>query len=422
MKVAGIIVEYNPFHNGHLYHLQQSSQLSQADAVIAVMSGNFVQRGKPAIIDKWSRTKMALKAGVDLILELPLVYALRSAEHFAYGAIELLNKTEVVDNLIFGSEIGKIAPLREIGEVLATEPPQLSQLIQAQLDDGSSFPQARAQALQKYFLETETTFDHSQLAEIISNPNNILGIEYIKALVRTKSKIKPLTIKRCGADYHQTTIKGQIASATAIRNSLLSNRSLSSVKNSIPDYTYNLLLQAQKEGRTPIALQDFTLPLLTLLRRTTSSQLTAIEDVTGGLENRIKEAANNTACLTELINKIKTKRFTQTRIQRILLQFLLDLNQKLLHKFDQSGGPQYLRVLGFNQQGQQLLSLINKQSITPVISKVSNHYRSNYPPTTLSEEMLAMEVRATNLYSLAYNNPQLQISGQDYRPPVILKK
>ncbi|SJZ91198.1 nucleotidyltransferase [Selenihalanaerobacter shriftii] len=421
MKALGIITEYNPFHNGHLYHLRKSLKTTDADYTICVMSGNFVQRGNPAIIDKWNRVKMALEAGIDLVLELPIAYALRSAEYFAYGGVQLLNQTGIVDKMVFGSELGEIEPLIEISEILADEPTELSNLIQEELDKGVSFPKARAEALSIYIPNLDTTLSTAKVKKTINNPNNILGIEYIKALIQTNSQIKPLTIKRKGADYHQTKIKGKITSATAIRNTILKDQSLQDIKELLPSYSFDILKENIRLNKGPIDLENFELPILTILRRTSPSTLKEIEDVTGGLENRIKDAANQATSLLELIDLIKTKRFTQTRIQRILLHLLLGLNKSTLKGFDKAGGPQYLRILGFSKKGQKILKTMKETSKLPLINRVANHYKSAYPADSLKAKMLAMEVKATNIYSLAYNNPKYRQGGQDYTQPLILK-
>lgn len=421
MKILGIITEYNPFHNGHLYHFNKSVEITEADYTVCVMSGNFMQRGQPAIIDKWHRTRMALRAGIDLILELPITYALRSAEYFAHGAIQILNKTGIVNKLVFGSELGEIDPLILLGKKLATEPPALSNLIQEELKTGCSFPQARANALIKYFAKLKTNLDTKKIKEIINNPNNILGIEYIKALIKTNSQIQPLTIKRQGANYHQTEIKNEITSATAIRKQILKNNSIEKMNRVLPEFSQQILKEAIQQKKGPVSLNDFEFPILTLLRKTPATKLTKIEGITGGLENRIKDAARQATSLPELIKLIKTKRFTRTRIQRILLHLLLGLNKNMLNQFDNNAGPQYLRILGFSQSGQKLLKLMKEKSKLPIINRVANHYQSKYTPNSLKEKMLAAEIKASNIYALSYDNPEFRQGGQDYTQPIILK-
>ncbi|MCK8823963.1 nucleotidyltransferase [Fuchsiella alkaliacetigena] len=418
MKILGIITEYNPFHNGHLYHLNKALQLTKADYVICIMSGNFVQRGEPAFLNKWDRTKMALKAGVDLVIELPSSYTLRSAEYFAYGGVQLLNKTGVVDQLVFGSELGKTAPLFKIAEFLATEPPLLSKLIKKELSKGISFPQARAKALSTYFKQNNIDL---KVEKIINNPNNILGIEYIKALINTKSNIEALAIKRKQAKYHQESIESKIASATAIRKRILNSSNLDFLNQVVPPASKTIISKAHSANKNPITLENFQLPILTLLRQLSAKELEQIEDVSEGLANRIIKAAEQASCLSTLIKSIKTKRFTRTRIQRILTHLLLGLKKTELAEFDQNQGPQYLRVLGFLKSSQKLLKLLKKNSQLPLITNVAQYYKSNHSPNSVLEKMLAKDIQATNIYSLAYNNAKYRQSGQDYRAPIILK-
>lgn len=223
MNFLGVIAEYNPFHNGHQYHLQKSKALTSTDGVICVMSGNFLQRGEPALLDKWERTKMALSGGVDLVIELPMPYALRSAEFFAYGGVSLLDATGVVSHLSFGSESGELEKLNLIAKIFATEPTELDNFIGFYLDKGLSYPSARTQALIDYIKETkiDLKITQTELESLTSNPNNILGLEYLKAIHRLDSKLKPITISRKAASFHETSIHGNIASATAIRKNLL---------------------------------------------------------------------------------------------------------------------------------------------------------------------------------------------------------
>ena len=218
--ILGIVSEYNPFHNGHIHHLQVSKKLTKTDFTVAVMSGNFVQRGDTALVDKWTRTEMALQAGIDLVIELPTVYALSSAENFADGAVKILNSLGVVDFISFGSEIGEIAPLNEVANVLYKEPKEFSSLITTQLRSGLSYPKAREIALSQYFRGSQKYND------ILSNPNNILGVEYLKSLKRHRSHIYPLTIKRDYSDYNSKTIKNGVASATAIRTMIKNKKNV----------------------------------------------------------------------------------------------------------------------------------------------------------------------------------------------------
>ncbi|MCK8827243.1 nucleotidyltransferase [Natroniella acetigena] len=428
MKTLGIITEYNPFHHGHKIHLNKSLIKSNADRTICIMSGAFLQRGTPAIVNQWVRTKMALQAGVDLVIQLPIAYTTRSAQYFAHGAVKLLTATNIVDYLCFGSEIGEITPLKFIGRLLADQPKQLDQLIKQELATGVSYPLARSKALIKLLQSNFNSIDISvaKLKSILTNANNILGLEYIRALNNLNSSIIPLTIKREGSNYHSSKLE-KIASASAIRQKIKENHNSqqslldTKLKKTMPDSTFKLLETAFKEGVGPIFYENFTLQILTLLRRTTHHHLRNYEGVTGGLENRFKDAATKATSLSELIELIKTKRFTQTRIQRILTQLLLGLNQKQLNKFELAGGPQYFRILGFNQQGRKLLKLLKERAELPIITKLSNHFRSNQQPKDIRQKMLLSDIKANNIYSLTYPKLTARQGGVDfYRQPVIL--
>ena len=428
MKVLGIITEYNPFHNGHQLHLNKSLTKSKADASICIMSGSFLQRGTPALVSPWARAKMALAAGVDLVIQLPVSYSLRSAEYFAYGSVKLLDAANIVDSLCFGSEIGKLTPLKFLGELLAQEPPTLSKLIQNNLNSNISYPQARAQALSTYLKENtaKSPLAPDDLIELLHNANDILGIEYIKALTKLNSSITPLTIKRKGAAYNAKDLN-KIASATAIRYQLQKNHKNNQplfpadLKKTLPASSLEILREEFKAGKGPIFAEDFGLQLLTLLRRNSKEKLTNYEDVRGGLENRIKESALNTTSWAELIAEINTKRFTQTRIQRILAHTLLDLQADDLRSFDKAGGPLYYRVLGFNQQGKELLHQIKNKGDLPLISRVANHFKSSYQPRNLLQKMLAYDLQANNIYSLAFHNSDWQQGNLDYIQSPIIK-
>ena len=230
--ILAVISEYNPFHNGHVKHLAYSKQLTKAEFSIAIISGNFVQRGEPSIVDKWTKAEMALKAGFDIVIELPTLYAISSAENFAEGAIKILNSLGIVDFLSFGSELGEISPLNDLANILYKEPKELSLLINQHVKTGVSFPRAREMALMQYFS------GHPKYKQALTNPNNILGIEYLKALKKYKSPIKPITIKREYSDHNSITIKKGIASSSTIRMMLQKKKNIHTV---VPFETYELL-------------------------------------------------------------------------------------------------------------------------------------------------------------------------------------
>ncbi len=429
MKILGIVAEYNPFHNGHHYHLSKSKTQIQADAVICVLSSSFLQRGEPGIIDKWERARMALAGGADLVIELPTPYALRSAEFFAYGAISLLDATGIVTHLSFGSESGDLDKLQQIAKVLANEPPEFSKLIFTHLDTGLSYPGARTQALIDYIRQFDPNFDlpADEIEELTSNPNNILGLEYLKAIIRLESRITPITVSRIGPGYHDTRMENRIASATAIREALKERFMHSEplldekIKRIIPESTINILDSVFAAGKGPIFIEDFSSQILTLLRRAKVEDIAELYDVRGGLENRIKEAADNAANITELIELVKTKRYTWTRIQRTIFHFLLNLTSLQCEYFDQLGGPQYIRILGFTPRGQRILSLMKDTARLPIITRVANHYQRFDTPDPINQ-MLELELLSTSLYSLAMPDPQYRIGNRDLLEKVIIWK
>lgn len=403
--ILGIVSEYNPFHNGHVRHLEISKQLTKADFTIAVMSGNFVQRGDTALVDKWTRAEMALKAGIDLVIELPVVYALSSAENFADGAVKILNSLGIVDYLSFGSEIGNINSLNEVAKILYNEPKEFSSLISAQIKSGLSYPKAREIAISQYFGTSK------KYTQILNNPNNILGIEYLKSLKRRKSHIQPLTIKRDYSDYNSNNVKNGVASATAIRTMIKNNQNVHYV---VPYETYELLDEQIKNKKIVKDLSVFEKEIIYTLRKLTLQEIASLPDVSEGLENKIKAAANNCNSLEELINRIKSKRYTQTRIQRILLYALLNITEKDINASKRT--TPYIRVLGFNKHGKKIISAIAKANPKLNIIVSVNKFMEASNNTTL-RNMISKDIFATNVYTLGYKSEPL--ANLDYTHKVI---
>lgn len=388
--ILGIVSEYNPFHNGHLMHLQKSKELTHTDFTIAVMSGNFVQRGDTSIVDKWTKAEMALKSGVDLVIELPTLYAISSAENFADGAIKILNSLGIVDYVSFGSEIGEITPLDDVASVLYKEPKEFSSLITRQLRSGLSYPKARELAIQMYFGSSQ------KYTDVLENPNNILGIEYLKSLKRLKSPITPITLKRKYSDYNSNDIKSGIASATAIRTMLQKEKNIHYV---VPYETYEILEEKKKYGQIIPSLSIFSKEIIYTLRKMTLSEIAALPDVSEGLENKIKAAANTSNNLEELILKIKSKRYTQSRIQRILLYALLNISEKDI-AMSKKQMP-YIRVLGFNKNGKKIISAIANQNPKLQIIVSVKKFMENNTDKHL-HTMISKDIFATNVYTLGY--------------------
>lgn len=403
--ILGIVSEYNPFHNGHLHHLEVSKQLTKSDFTVAVMSGNFVQRGDTSLVNKWVKTEMALKGGIDLVIELPTIYAISSAENFADGAIKILNSLGVVDYVSFGSEIGEITPLNEVANVLYKEPKEFSNLITTQLRSGLSYPKAREIALNQYFGSSK------KYSEILNNPNNILGVEYLKSIKRHRSHIRPLTIKRDYSDYNSTKVKNGIASATAIRTMIQNKKNVHYV---VPYETYDLLDECIKNEEIISDLSIFEKEIIYTLRKMTLSEIAALPDVSEGLENKIKAAANNFNTLEELISNIKSKRYTQSRIQRILLYVLLNITQKDMNSSKRI--TPYIRVLGFNKHGKRIISAIAAANPKLNIIVSVKKFMENSNNAAL-RNMISKDIFATNVYTLGYKKKPL--ANLDYTHKVI---
>ena len=398
MDVVGLIAEYNPFHNGHLYHLNESKNISNSKYSIAVMSGNFLQRGEPALLDKWSRAKMAVDSGVDLVIELPFIYASRSAEYFSDGSVKLLDALGVVDNLCFGSEEGSVSNLENIADILVNEPESFKGSLKKHLNFGESFPKSRSLALVEYFKENNYK-DFNKIKEIVSSPNNILAIEYMKSLKKINSKIKPFTIKRTGSSYHDKDIKGDISSATSIREDYFKNKDLANIRKVVPKATYKYMDEFLKNHNNFNSLGYFEEILLYLFRLVSYDKINNIVDVDEGLENRILKAFNNSNDLSEIIENIKTKRYPETRIKRILIHALMTLDKTTFKTLDIEG-PRYIRVLAANKNGLDLLSEIKLKSKLPIITKFSNYKKLN--DETLNE-MIGFDKRSSDLYFTGLN-------------------
>lgn len=439
MKILGIIAEYNPFHNGHLYHLFKAKEITRADYVVAVMSGNFLQRGEPAIINKWARTKMALNAGVDLIIELPFVFSTQDANGFAFGAVKLLDSLQITDYLCFGCETADLDTLYSISNFLHIEPQEYKELIVYNCKSGYEFPKVRSQTLCDYHrifgidgLEKISTLE---LSKLLKHSNNILALEYIKHLLNLKSKIKPIAIKRWGASYHQKNITGNISSATSIRNEILNNLTPpkteifmlnDKIKSTIPSSGFPILERELKEGRGPITLDSYRQYILATLRRMSLDDISRIHGVTEGLENRIKKASLKSYTVEQLVNLIKTRRYTRTKIQRIILHLMMNLSKNDVKIFNRCG-PLYARVLGFSKKGKTLLRAIKKISSTSLISKLSNYLRQ-----TISEEsnnvrnrlikMLDYDIIATDIYVLGNEKAEDRLARLDFTQKIVIKK
>ena len=405
-KVLGVIAEYNPFHNGHLYHLQKSKELTNADYTIAIISGNFTQRGSTSVIDKWAKTQMALNNGIDLVIELPVLFSISSAENFADGAIKILSSLGIVNYLSFGAETSNINLLKCISNILCDEPKEFKTLLSNELKSGLSFPKARENALIKWFQLKDTISslklknNNSTIRDILSSPNNILGIEYLKALHNHNSSIEPVCVSRFEADYNSTTITNNIASATAIRNLILS-KDYNTIKNLVPNDSFSILINCLNEGHIVPDLNCFEKEIIYVLRKMNIEDIANLPDVSEGLEYTIKKASNSCNTLNELINLVKSKRYTSTRIQRILLYALLGITKDDM-EMSKNVLP-YARILGFNENGKKLISEISaKNPDIALITSVKKFVDSNSDKVLLN--MFDKDVFATDVYSIAFDN------------------
>jgi len=407
-KVLGIIAEYNPFHNGHLYHLQNSIKLTNADYKIAIITGNFTQRGSTSLIDKWSKAEIALKNGIDLVIELPLLYSISSAENFAEGAIKILNSLNVVDYLSFGAETDDISTLNIIADTLYREPKEYKNILSHELSKGLSYPKARENALLMYLQ------DIRRFTNVLSNPNNILGIEYLKALKKFKSPIMPVAIKRVDVGYNDTTYTENIASATAIRN-IVKNNSLDILKKVVPENSFSTILKNIKIGHIIPDLSVFEKQIIYNLRNMSIEEIANLPDVSEGLEYAIKNAANSCNSIVEFLSIIKSKRYTSTRLQRILLYALLNITKKDM-QVSRKTVP-YVRVLGFNERGRYIISEVARQNPKLEIVTSVKKYLDNCNNRNL-QLMLSKDIWSTNVYTIGYEYESL--NNLDYTHKMVI--
>lgn len=397
MKVLGIITEYNPFHSGHKYHIDEAKQITGSDYVIAVMSGDFVQRGAPAIISKYDRCLMALNNGVDIVFELPTCYSTGSAGSFAQGAVSLLHSLGIVDYLCFGSESGEIKSIEEATSLLYNSDESFQSILYSYIKDGFSFPAARAKAA-KQMLDNASNTKSNYMSSIISEPNNILGIEYINALKNINSTIAPFTIKRHIADYHDYEPGSLFSSATAIRR-VLENTStsdnISTIKASVPKSVYNYFID-NHFTTYPITIEDFAPIIKYKLLTENSSELSKYLDLSSDIADRIKNTDMQDKSITELSQSIKTKNITLTRVNRALIHILLNIRKEPFQEYLDDSVVYYLRLLGMKKEASHLIRKIKSQGRLPVITKVGG---ADKQLDTLGMRMLNQDILATHLYN-----------------------
>jgi predicted nucleotidyltransferase len=378
MKIAAIIAEYNPFHDGHRYQIEQTRKATGATHIIAVMSGNFTQRGDVAIVPKHERARAALLGGVDLVIELPVAFALSSAEQFAVGAVHILNALDCVDYISFGSECGDIELLKEAAG--AVHYAQTTDEFFAAMKKGETYPAALQLAVDEYYSE--------DVVDVLTHPNNTLAVEYIKALNESGSSIKPFTIERIGAGHDEHTENEEVQCASQIRKSMLEDNEKSS------DYA---------------DIHRLETAILAKLRMMSTKEIRKSPNVTGGLENRIFKASRASRSLSELHFLSKTKRYTLARIRRAVLCCFLGI----------TGGdvrlkPQYVRILGMNDKGKEVLSKVGRDCALPIDSSLAALMKHSVH----AKRQALLEDRCTNIYALAFEKNQL--CGRDFTEKVVL--
>ncbi|MFF2482695.1 nucleotidyltransferase [Paenibacillus sp. NPDC058071] len=392
MRTVGLIVEYNPFHNGHQYHLQQSRKITGADAVVAVMSGHFLQRGEPAVMDKWARAETALRGGCDLVIELPAAYATQAAEWFAYGAVALLEATGVVDAFCFGTESGELDAMRLAAKTMAAEPPAFRASLKDKLDAGIAYPSAYSAATTDYLMSIR---EHEAAAFPFDKPNHTLGLHYLLAWERLGGQMEPYTIRREKSEYNQTTFTDNaIASATAIRKLLFDKRELTGSKPFVPDTTYRILEREWAAERSPVHWDHFVQTLLHGLVTRTAAQLRELREISEGLEHRMAGVLPTLAdtSFETLLGALKTKRYTRTKLQRALLSVLLNHRKEDFTTDKLASGVEYIRVLGFTDKGRELLKRMKKTASLPVLLSAAR------PPAEY--RYLQLDTQATAVYML----------------------
>lgn len=411
MKTVGIIAEYNPFHNGHKYQIEQAKKITESDYCVVVMSGDFVQRGTPAIMDKFLRTKAALMCGADLVIELPVHYATASAEYFASGAVSILDKLGVIDSLCFGSECGDIEILSAISDVLISESEEFKTALKQALKKGDSYPKARNYALSA--AAPHLTGD----LEALNHPNNILGLEYLKALKKRKSNITPYTIARLGSGYNDTDLNTSCSSALAIRESITQTHDIQSIKSQLPDSSYELISQAYLKT-FPILPED-TSPLLHYkLLSERDAGFEKYFDIDSDFSDKLQKYIPNMDAHANICDTLKSKNMTYTRVARNLLHILLNIYQSDVDTYRYEDFVYYARILGFKKSASPLLSAIKSVSAIPLISKLAD--AESYIESQNGLNMLKADIQASHLYSLMAAHKFNQTFHNEYTRPIII--
>ena len=397
INVTGIAAEYNPFHNGHAYQIREARKITGADYCVAVISGDFVQRGEVSVFSKYLRTKMALLSGADLVLEIPSIFAVSSAEDFAAGSVALLDELGVVTHLCFGSETGESGNFMDAAKILAKEPAAFSEKLKEGLQNGLTWPQARVQALNEFMPDGE-------IAPLLDTPNNLLGVEYCKALIKRNSPITPVTVKRKGNGYHSEELDGETASASAIRKGIFTRDGDLSANGS-GDTAF--LSQVPEEIRslfqTELPLQANALSEMLNYRLLTLNRdhvpFSTFADVSKDLSDRLEHFLYEQESFEERIFQLKTRQYTYTRISRCLLHILLGITDEMILAGKAAGYAPYARILGFRKDKADLLGKIKKHTRIPLVTKTADASRmlSGTAKMLFEQDLYASHVRQSLL-------------------------
>jgi len=379
MHVTGLITEYNPFHNGHLFHLKKARETTGADYTAVVMSGSFVQRGAPAVFDKYSRTRAALLSGADLVFEMPAPFSTASAREFASYAVALFTSLGAVDSICFGSECGEIEPILRAARLLNEESESFKKRLQDFLKEGKTFPEARSAALAE---------EGAEEAKLLSSPNNILGVEYCQAVLRQRSPLSCFTIKREGNGYHDPSLNGALGSALAVRQALQSGTDVQALRFLLPDPSFDSVCRS-----IPVFLDDFS--GLLNYRLLTEQEPERYAEIRPELAARIKKLAPGFASFDQRIKELKSRQLTYTGVSRGLIHLILGIEQRQMDLFKEAGFAPYARILGFRKSAAPLLRRIKENSSIPVISKLAGAEKRLDPA---GAAMLACEIQSSHLY------------------------
>ena len=397
MNISGIICEYNPFHKGHEYHIRETRKiLGEDSAIVCAMSGNFVQRGEAAILEKHSRAAAAVSCGADLVVEIPLPYVMSSAEGYAMGAVQLLESMGVCTHLSFGSECGDIDLISETADCLMN--PEIHNIIRDELSSGISYAAARNRAVHKLIGEK---------SDVLMSPNNILAVEYVKALAAVGSKMEPIAVRRMGAGHDMKSDEG-FASASMVRAEIMAGNDISEL---LPEPSLCELNRAVQQGRAPVDFSVCENAILSRLRQMGEEDFAQLPNISEGLHLRLMKYAKTEPTIESILEKTKTKRYAYSRLRRLVMCAYLGIKRG-----DSEMPPQYIRVLAANERGRKLLRKISKLERTTIITKPASAKNL----AGRAKDMFETEAASTDLYVLAYPDKTQRFGGQEWKiSPVV---